>query len=121
MRNRPRKGSLSSRIRRIALATANAPTGTATTLVALRRESIPNQETTISSSGRDTGLANCSDINNRVCSMIPALTPVVGNRAVCIGVFGLSEAMLAFSNFGPGRYASSSGGFETVPAFQIAL
>ena len=61
-------------------------------------------------------LANCSDISNRVCSMIPALTPIVGNRAVCIGVFGLSEAMLAFSDFSSGKYASSSGGFEAAPA-----
>jgi hypothetical protein len=103
-------------------------TSAATTLAALRRESIPNpqnssiaQETTISSSDHDTGLANCSDISNRVCSMIPALTPTVGNRAVCIGVFGLSEAMLTFSDFSSGKYVSSSGGFEAAPAFQTAL
>src|SRR5271169_3245653 len=111
---KPLNGELSSRIRKTALPTANAPTAVAATLVALRRESTPKpqnssiaQETTITSSGHETGLASCSDISNRVCCIAPAWAPIDGSNCVCAGVFGLSAATAAFNAFNPGRYIST--------------
>ncbi len=78
MRNRPLKGSLSSRIKKVALATENAPTSTAATLVAFSRERIPKpqnsniaQETTTPSSGHDTGRVRFNVVGIRLAIRQP--------------------------------------------------
>jgi PrkA serine protein kinase C-terminal domain len=74
MRSRPENGWFSSRIKKIALATANEPNASAAMLVGLRPESTLNpqnnsiaHDTTMVISGQEIELANCRDMSNRVC------------------------------------------------------
>lgn len=85
----PEYGWLSSSIKKIALATANEPKVSAPRLVRLRPEVTPKpknrsiaQDTTMTISGQEIGLANCRDMRSRVCWKDAELAPRVEISAV---------------------------------------
>src|SRR5271155_2981547 len=89
-RKSPENGWLSSRIKKIALATANEPKASAPRLVGLRPEMTPKpknssiaHDTTMMISGQEIGLANCSDMGSRVCWKAAELAPMDEASAVC--------------------------------------
>ena len=105
----PRIGLAELQIRKIALATANEPRPSAAALVPLRPESTPKpqnsniaQDTTMTSSGHEIGLASCSDVSRRVCWKAEELAIIDDNDCVCAGVCGLSQEIVSFhfSNLG---------------------
>src|SRR5271167_1723171 len=88
-RKSPENGWLSSRIKKIALATANEPKASAPTLVGLRPEITPKpknssvaQDATMTISGQEIEPANCSDMRSRVCWKDAELTPMNETSAV---------------------------------------
>src|SRR3984957_10124108 len=102
-RKRPENGWLSSRIKKIALATANEPKASAPMLVGLRPEVTPKpknrsiaQDTTMTISGQEIGLANCNDMRSRVCWKAAELAPIDEMSTVCAGERGLSEDKIWF-------------------------
>ena len=54
------------------------------------------QDTTITISGQEIGLANCSDMRSRVCWKIAELALMNEPSAVCAGERGLSEDSVSF-------------------------
>ncbi len=69
-------------------------------VVGLLPESTPNPQnrniahaTTMISSDQETGLANCSAIKIRVCSISPMLRFAAASASFCAAVEGLSAAM----------------------------
>ena len=102
-RKRPENGWLSSRIKKIALATANEPKASAPRLVGLRPDVTPKpknrsiaQDTTMTINGQEIGLANCSDMRSRVCWKAAELALMDETSAVCAGERGLSEDRVSF-------------------------
>src|SRR6516165_1915880 len=82
-----------------ALATANAPSARAITVVELASDTKPkpqksniDQKTTMTRSGQETGLANCSDIFILRFWIKWASAPAADTACRCAGVWGLRLA-----------------------------
>ena len=90
-------------MRKIAVATAKAPKASAPTLVRLRPDITPKPQnnrsshpTTITTSGQEMELANCSDINSLVCWNEAEIERMEERSSVCCGVCRAREATMSF-------------------------